>query len=501
VRAVDERRLVGELDALQGAADVPFLHHLEAAVQVAPQDEREGGAQADQHADQEVRHDDRDDGDHERQELRPALPPHAHGDLGARELEARDDEHGGERGERHSIDQLGEEHDRHDEQHTVPDRRQPRAGARVDVDRAADDDRRHRQGAREAGEHVADALREQLAVRRRHALVRVELVGRLEVQQRLERGDDAERQRREQHFGVEQARPVGRIEHARPADAVLADHRDLDEVLAGDEPVRPRGAEDLVDHGADQHRDQGARHDRLLERRAVPDDEQRQRNEADQGRTRQQAAQRRADRAERVVAVRLRERHLAFEVLVVPDQVRELLEDQQHADRRQEPTDDAVREEVRQAASLHETEHDLQHAGQEDRGEERLEAAEPLDLRQHDRRETGRGTRDADVRTAQRTDDDAADDARQQARLQRRARGERDAEAQWDRDEEDDEARGEVAREALRQRQVLPVVRARSIRSGGAHGAQSRDGARQHAQAEPFINSVGFAAKRLRRTT
>jgi hypothetical protein len=233
----------------------------------------------------------------------------------------------------------------------------------------------------------------------------------------------------------------------------------------------------------------------------VPDDEQRQRNEADQGRTRQQAAQRRADRAERVVAVRLRERHLAFEVLVVPDQVRELLEDQQHADRRQEPTDDAVREEVRQAASLHETEHDLQHAGQEDRGEERLEAAEPLDLRQHDRRETGRGTRDADVRTAQRTDDDAADDARQQARLQRRARGERDAEAQWDRDEEDDEARGEVAREALRQRQVLPVVRARSIRSGGAHGAQSRDGARQHAQAEPFINSVGFAAKRLRRTT
>ncbi len=442
-RTAQEADLVAQHEALDGPADVVLAHDLEAAAHVADEHRAEADAEADQHADQQVGEQDRQHGRDERDELDPPGAPLGDEQRRRRQLEAGDDQHRRQRRQRDAVHQAAEEQHGDGEQHGVRDHRHARATARVDVDRAAHDHRRDRQPADQAGQRVADALRHQLAARVRRPVQRVELHRRLEVEQRLQGRDRGERDGGEQHRGLEHAAEVGPRQQRE--HAALPHRRDLHHVRGGERPRRGGGRQQFADADANQHGGERPWHRRLLQPGLLPQDQRRERREADEHGAGQRVGDGLPDLGEGVVAVDLGEGLVAFRVGVVAEQVRQLLEDQQQADRREQALDDVVGDEVGDAAAAQKAEGELEHAGDDDGAEEDLEAAEALDLRQHDRREAGGRPRNADLRATERADHDAADDAGDQAGHHRRAGGQGDAQAQRQGDEEDDQPGGEFA--------------------------------------------------------
>ena len=176
-RAVQEAHLVGQLDAQHVAARVLLHHALHGAPQVAPQDEHGGDAEADHHAHQQVGEDDDQHGEHERQELLRTVGPHLLEQRGLRELEAGDQEDGREGRERDAVEQRRDQQHRAGEQDAVHHGAELGLHAGVDVHAAAHDDAGDRDAADQTGDHVAHALRHQLTVGGRAALLGVDLVG------------------------------------------------------------------------------------------------------------------------------------------------------------------------------------------------------------------------------------------------------------------------------------------------------------------------------------
>ena len=173
------------------------------------------------------------------------------------------------------------------------------------------------------------------------------------------------------------------------------------------------------------------------------------------------------------------ERQVPLRVRVVAEDVRDLLEDQDDADRGEQPLDDAGREEGGQKPGPGHAQDDLDDPGDDDGQEERLVRPEEDDLGGDDGRQPGGRPADARVRPAQEADQDAADDPGDQPGEQRdvqlrrdevlgRGRRQGDAQAQRQGDQEDDQAGGQVAngietRRSLRVRHavILIVVRNR----------------------------------------
>ena len=121
-------------------------------------------------------------------ELVAPLAPHLLDQRRAGQLDPRDQQDRRQAGQRDQVQPRGQEHDADQQQDAVDDRRELRPAAGVDVHRAADDHRRDRQPADQPGDHVPDPLGQQFPARGRGPLPRVELVDRLQVQQRLQRG-------------------------------------------------------------------------------------------------------------------------------------------------------------------------------------------------------------------------------------------------------------------------------------------------------------------------
>ena len=98
-----------------------------------------------------------------------------------------------------------------------------------------------------------------------------------------------------------------------------------------------------------------------------------------------------------VLVVRLQKRIFAHRVGIVTEDVRELLENQGHADRREQALDDTGRNERSDESGPEQSERDL-HQACDHHGEQKgIEGAQLSDLRGHDRRQAGRGTGDARV--------------------------------------------------------------------------------------------------------
>ena len=194
----------------------------------------------------------------------------------------------------------------------------------------------------------------------------------------------------------------------------------------------PSLPEHQADPDAQQHHDQRGGDDRLLQRlrlgpRATSSaiDEQ-----ADHGRAGLDVAEQSAEFGERVLVVRLLERHVPFRVGVVAQDVGNLLQDQDHADRGQQALDHAGREEGREEPGPGDAQRDLDQPGDDHGQQERLERAERGDLGRDDRRQAGGRAADAGVRPAQHPDQDAADDPGQHPREQRGVGRQRHAQAQ-----------------------------------------------------------------------
>jgi hypothetical protein len=154
-------------------------------------------------------------------------------------------------------------------------------------------------------------------------------------------------------------------------------------------------------------------------------------------------------RHERDVAVRRRERAGVRGVRIrAADQARaqrKLLEDQDDADRREHALDDGNGHEARQLSRAQQAEADLQRARDQHGGEERGKAAERRDRRHDDHDEARRRAAHAQMRAAQKRDDEAADDARHEACKRLDAGCRRDAEIKRQRDQKHDDARDDVA--------------------------------------------------------
>ena len=177
-----------------------------------------------------------------------------------------------------------------------------------------------------------------------------------------------------------------------------------------------------------------------------PENQQRDRPEADHGRAGVNVPEHVTEFGERVGVVRLLKGHVPFRVGVVPQQVRNLLQDQDHADRGQQSLDHAGREEGRNKPGPGDPQSDLNQTGNDHGQQKRRERSQRRDLGRHDRRQAGRRTADAGLRPAQHSHQNAADDPGQHSREQRGTRRQRHAQAQGQRHEKHDQAGRKVAR-------------------------------------------------------
>ena len=160
--------------------------------------------------------------------------------------------------------------------------------------------------------------------------------------------------------------------------------------------------------------------------------------------------------SKRVLAVGLNEGHVAFGIGVEPDKMRKLLEDQDHADRSEQPADDAHGKIDGDHAGPRDAQSDLNDAGDEDCEQEGFVRAERRDLGGDDGREPGRRTANAGLRTAEKADDEAADDPGDQPGDRRGPGRLRNAQAQRQRNQKDDDARNCVADDCPRE--TLPGI-------------------------------------------
>ena len=170
---------------MQGSAFIIFNLDANTALNISAQDEQETRPETDDDPNQQIGVDDRQNGDDEGNELGDPLLPQSAEDLRTGQFEARDDQDRSERRKRNAIQKLGQKSHTAQQQHTMSDRRKPGRGARLRVHRASNNDRGHRKPANHARDGVADALGDQLPVWGRVTLLRVQPIGRVEIQQRL----------------------------------------------------------------------------------------------------------------------------------------------------------------------------------------------------------------------------------------------------------------------------------------------------------------------------
>jgi hypothetical protein len=127
--------------------------------------------------------------------------------------------------------------------------------------------------------------------------------------------------------------------------------------------------------------------------------------------------------------VRLLEAHLTLRIRIMTEDVRDLFQDQNQANRCQQALDDTQREEGRDEAQSQRAHHHLHHTRHNHRRQKRLETAQCRDLRRHDGREAGRRPAHTLVRAAQHAYQQPAHDPGDQTGEQRRIGGQRDSEA------------------------------------------------------------------------
>ena len=329
------------------------------------------------------------------------------------------------------------------------DRGQPGLGAGVDVDGTANDAGRDRNAADQSRRDIGHPLGDQLTAGGRDALPAVELVRRFEIQQRVERSDHGDRQAAHVNGRIRPVRKIGPRQKAEKT-AQRFGHGHLNQVAGRNLPQSAQLLEQQAEHHSQQHHRQRRGNDRALQPlRAVPQHQHHDRYQANRGGAQVHVAQQPEFR-KRIVIVRLQELHFAFRIGVVSDEMRKLLENQDHADRGQQSLDHARGNERRDEPHSGDAEQNLDHPADDQGQQKGLERAELRNLRNHDRRNARRRSADAHLRTAQQPDDHAADHARHDSRDQRRARGQRHAEAQRQRHQKDHEPRRQIARDRRR---------------------------------------------------
>ena len=172
---------------------------------------------------------------------------------------------------------------------------------------------------------------------------------------------------------------------------------------------------------------------------------------------------------EGVFAVWLEERHLPFVVGVMADEVGDLLEDQDHADRGEEAANHAGGHERFDEAPLRQAEGDLDQPGHHHGQQQRLERAEHGELGGHDGHEPGGGPGDHHLGAAEPAHDHARDDAGDHAADRRGTGSHRDADAERQRHEERHQTCHQVGGDvARRERGVADEF---VIQIGLGHGA------------------------------
>ena len=432
------------------ATGVRFADDHDAPSQTAVEQEQQADGEADQHAQQQVGEHDGDDRDHERDELRPPILPHLTEQGGVGELEAGHHEDGGQCGQRNAVQQRGKQEHAHHQQHAMGDGGEARACASVGVDRASHDDRRHGHAADQSSRQIADALRQQFAVRRRDASLRIQLVRGFQIQQRFKAGHDRQRSCRHIHLRIGDLREIRKAEDGVPSLTLGTQHRHRHQVRFGDGPGHARHAHDFVDRHAQQHGRERCREQALLQTASIPCQQHSQTQQADDRGAGQEIAEGTREFAECGLPVGLDEGHLAFVVGVVTHEVWQLLQDQDHADGCQQTLDDVVGEVVRQHARTQHAQPHLQDAAEREGEQEGLEGTQDLELRQHDGGESGGRARDADVRSAEQAHQDAAEDSGDDAGDDGHAGCVGDAKAQRHRHEKHDDACEQVAADGLK---------------------------------------------------
>ena len=206
--------------------------------------------------------------------------------------------------------------------------------------------------------------------------------------------------------------------------------------------IGEEGAEDLVHRDADDHHDQRAgNHGQalvLLHPRGIPCDQDRQRDRRDQHGFDVGRRHRIGDIGQRCRGPvgGAEEIEVAFQRLVPPQRMGDLLEDDHHADRGQHPLDHGIGHEVRHTARPEHAESDL-HDPRDHDGEQKCgKRAKTLNGRGDDHGQAGGRPAYAHRRRGEQRDDQPADDAGDHTGKQRCPRGERDAEAQRQRHQE-----------------------------------------------------------------
>ena len=229
----------------------------------------------------------------------------------------------------------------------------------------------------------------ELAVRGRGATAGVEPIDGLGGEQGLERGDQRDREGGPGDGRVADLGEVGRVEEAEHAAEALG-HGQLDAVRGLDHPGLAERGE--ARHAGDPEGHHGQRGGDAAGPRhapAVPDPDQGQRGQADRHRAGMEGTDDLEQLREGVLAVGLEKRHLPFVVGVAAEEMGDLLEDQDHADRGEKPSDHARGHERLDEAPLGQAERDLDQPGEHHGQEQRLEGTERGDLGGHHGHEPG----------------------------------------------------------------------------------------------------------------
>ena len=132
-------------------------------------------------------------------------------------------------------------------------------------------------------------------------------------------------------------------------------------------------------------------------------------------------------------------------ILAVPQQQRQLLENQDQTNRGQQSLDHAGRKEGGQRSGLEHSQADLDQAAQHDRHQKRFVSSQAGNLSRHDRGESGRGTGNTGVRPAENAHNHSANYSGNQARDRIGVRCNGDAQAQRQRDQEDDDTQASLS--------------------------------------------------------
>ena len=377
--------------------------------------------EADAETAQEIGEHNRHDGDGERDEVAVAQVPGVPPERRRGEAEAGHQQHRGDRGQRDAVEHGAERQHRHQHQRRVHHHRQARPRPGIDVGRGPDHHAGERQPAQQSRQDVAGPLGHQLAIHRGVAPQRIQLARGLEVEERLEAGDERDDHRELPHHRGGQRAPVGK--HEMRCVGAAADRRQRHQVRAAHGELGEVDLEQLVDADAagdgDERRGQQAK---ARKRRARPPQhhghpDQRRDHGADLN-----LLERGRQRAQRGLAGGLDEGQVALGVAVVADGVRHLLEDQRDPDAREHALDHRGRHVIRHRAGPRRAQQQLQPTGQHHRGKQPLEAAHLLNAQQDDGGEARGRAADHQRRTGQRPHHEAADHAGDHARNEGRAR-------------------------------------------------------------------------------